>query len=185
MENADMTIRRRASADKFELQVTPMIDIVFQLLVFFLLTFQISQAEGDFQLLMPRGSEKPRERIDVVPLLLNLRLHADAEGRLSAAFLNGERLGAEGESPLTALHRRVRQLYAGRENERGARRELEPGPSVVEIHADFELNYVHTIDAITAVRGYLRDVDGQAEIVTLIEQIRFGDPRRTSRQEQP
>ncbi|MFP6675633.1 MAG: biopolymer transporter ExbD, partial [Pirellulaceae bacterium] len=43
--------------DKIELQMTPMIDIVFQLLVFFIMTFKIVAQEGDFNIRMPLASE--------------------------------------------------------------------------------------------------------------------------------
>ena len=38
---------------KVELQMTPMIDIVFQLLIFFIITFKIVAPEGDFNIKMP------------------------------------------------------------------------------------------------------------------------------------
>ena len=40
--------------EKVEVQMTPMIDIVFQLLVFFIMTFKIVSLEGDFHVKMPR-----------------------------------------------------------------------------------------------------------------------------------
>ena len=50
-----MKIRHTTSSgqDKIELQMTPMIDIVFQLLVFFIMTFKIVSQEGDFNVKMP------------------------------------------------------------------------------------------------------------------------------------
>ena len=39
--------------EKIELQMTPMIDIVFQLLVFFIMTFNVVAQEGDFNIRMP------------------------------------------------------------------------------------------------------------------------------------
>ena len=42
--------------EKIELQMTPMIDIVFQLLVFFIMTFKIVAQEGDFNVKMPLAS---------------------------------------------------------------------------------------------------------------------------------
>ena len=48
-----MKIRHTGREDKIQLQMTPMIDIVFQLLVFFIMTFKIILHEGDFNILMP------------------------------------------------------------------------------------------------------------------------------------
>ena len=39
--------------EKVEVQMTPMIDIVFQLLIFFIMTFKIVAQEGDFNIKMP------------------------------------------------------------------------------------------------------------------------------------
>ena len=44
---------RNIDEEKIELQMTPMIDIVFQLLVFFIMSFKIVAQEGDFNIKMP------------------------------------------------------------------------------------------------------------------------------------
>ena len=41
---------RKSSVD---LNLTPMIDVVFQLMAFFLMTFQVVSVEGDFQMRLP------------------------------------------------------------------------------------------------------------------------------------
>ena len=52
-----MKIRHIGTTDeKIELQMTPMIDIVFQLLIFFIMTFKIVAQEGDFNIKMPLAS---------------------------------------------------------------------------------------------------------------------------------
>ena len=43
-----MIPRRRDDEKKSQLLMTPMIDIVFQLLIFFIMTFKITAPEGDF-----------------------------------------------------------------------------------------------------------------------------------------
>ena len=45
--------QRTRTRDKFELQMTPMIDVVFLLLIFFMLTFKITIPEGNFNINMP------------------------------------------------------------------------------------------------------------------------------------
>ena len=55
-----MQIRNANKAgEKIELQMTPMIDIVFQLLVFFIMTFKIVSMEGDFNIRMPAAAHRP------------------------------------------------------------------------------------------------------------------------------
>ena len=46
----------RRSEENVELMMTPMIDIVFQLLVFFIMTFKIVAPEGDFNIKMPMAA---------------------------------------------------------------------------------------------------------------------------------
>ena len=48
----------REGADT-RLSMTPMIDIVFQLLVFFVMTYKVTVMEGDFNIKMPRAAEEP------------------------------------------------------------------------------------------------------------------------------
>ena len=53
-----MKIRHTGSAlpDKIELNMTPMIDVVFQLLSFFMFTLKIAQVEGNFNIKMPAAT---------------------------------------------------------------------------------------------------------------------------------
>ena len=44
--------------DKIPIDMTPMIDIVFQLLTFFCMTLKVSAAEGDFNIKMPLAAPK-------------------------------------------------------------------------------------------------------------------------------
>jgi biopolymer transport protein ExbD len=48
-----MRIRHTDHREQVSLQMTPMIDIVFQLMVFFVFTFKIALPEGDFNVRMP------------------------------------------------------------------------------------------------------------------------------------
>ena len=48
-----MRIRNREERKKNQLNMTSMIDIVFLLLVFFVMTFKIVELEGDFSIRMP------------------------------------------------------------------------------------------------------------------------------------
>ena len=52
---------KRGEDQKISIDMTPMIDIVFQLLSFFIFTLKISAQEGDFMIKMPLAA--PRRRI--------------------------------------------------------------------------------------------------------------------------
>ena len=67
-----------------------MIDVVFQLMIFFMLTFNIIAPEGDFDVRMPLGksSAEPPDELQLPPI--QVRLAADDEGTLAGISMNGE-----------------------------------------------------------------------------------------------
>ena len=83
------------STGKIELQMTPMIDIVFQLLVFFIMSFKIASVEGDFNIKMPLGA--PREGVPDPHQLppIKLKLSANSSGQLTKIQLNQKSFGRE------------------------------------------------------------------------------------------
>ena len=158
-----MKIRNREEGVKAKLSMTSMIDIVFLLLVFFVMTFKIVELEGDFSVRMPlAGSENVS--IDPTDLPLKLRLRADNVGRLSSMSLNEIDLGTDFDQ----LRANVVSLIGSTSPIEG-----EDGPEI-EIDTDYNLRYEYVIRSITAVSGYK---DGN-EIVKLIEKIKFAKPRR-------
>ena len=79
----------RIGKNTIELEMTPMIDIVFQLLVFFIMTFQIVSQEGDFNIQMPLASQDdglPDENDLLPPMRLTLK--ANEDGELASISLN-------------------------------------------------------------------------------------------------
>ena len=81
-------LRKRQPLEKPKFDMTPMIDVVFLLLIFFVLTFKIVAPEGDFNVQMaPEGQALP---IEISTDSVQIRLLADAEGLLSAIQLNSE-----------------------------------------------------------------------------------------------
>ena len=65
---------RRPQTDGVKIDMTPMIDVVFQLLAFFLMTFKVAAQEGDFNVKMPLAA--PRQGVpdptQVPPLKIRL-----------------------------------------------------------------------------------------------------------------
>ena len=158
-----MKIRNRQDAEKQELNMTSMIDIVFLLLVFFVMTFKIVEMEGDFSIRMPLAGSSSSVS-DPTDLPLKLRIRADGDGRMTSMALNEINLGND----FTKLRSNVVALVGT-----DAPAEGEEGPEI-EIDVDYNLRYAYVIEAITAVSGY-KDGD---QVVKLIEKIKFAKPRR-------
>lgn len=161
-----MRIRNREEAQKNQLNMTSMIDCVFLLLVFFVMTFKIVELEGDFSVHMPLAGDSSAV-VDPTDLPLKLRLYADERGSLTSITLNDIDLGS-GDAAFDTLRTQVVGMIAP-----GAPIDGEEGPEI-EIDTDFNLRYEYVIRAITAVSGY-KDGD---QIVKLIERIKFAKPRR-------
>ena len=157
-----MRIRHVSSAEKIELQMTPMIDIVFQLLVFFIMTFKIVAQEGDFNIKMPLAAPNESTNIDLDTLPMKLRLVADGNGNLA-----GMQLGERSFRDFGELRSHIMGHIGG--DAPGRLREAE-----VELDCDYDLHYEHVVAAITAVSGY---IDSNDNIVKLVEKIKFAPPR--------
>ena len=68
----------RNKDEKVEVQMTPMIDVVFMLLIYFLLTFNPIPPEGDFEIRMPPKG-KPSDNLDDSTLLITISLQSDGK----------------------------------------------------------------------------------------------------------
>ncbi len=158
-----MRIRNREEAEKHQLNMTSMIDIVFLLLVFFVMTFKIVELEGDFSVRMPLAGQSAAT-IDPTDLPLKLRLRADVNGNLASMSMNDIDLGRDFEQ----LRANVVGMLGN-----GTPIDGDQGPEI-EIDTDYNLRYEHVIQAITAVSGYK---DGE-QVVKLIDRIKFAKPRR-------
>ncbi len=151
----------RSQDEKNELPMTPMIDIVFLLLVFFIMTFKISAQEGDFNVKMPlQGDGSP---VDNTQLPLKLRLRSDGSGQLQEILLNERSFGTDWNQVRGYMVSLVGDASGPTEDE---------GPEV-EIDLDYDLYYLHVIEAITAVTGYRSGND----IVRLVDRIKFAPQR--------
>ena len=152
---------------RVEQQMAPMIDIVFQLLIFFILTLRFTEPEGDFGVNMPIAApaETPQDSI-VTPL--KVRLTADPEsGELAGLFLNGNALG-NGPEAFERLNSAMLNQTWGPDRRNPLADDLE-----VEIDVDYELNYEYFIKAVSNVTG--RTVNGQLQ--RYVEKIKFAPPR--------
>lgn len=158
-----MKIRGKHTDDRVELQMTSMIDVVFLLLIFFILTFKVVELEGDFGIRMPL-SDQSSGQMDDSELPNKLRLRADNDGQLTAIVFNDADLGTD----FAALQSKVLEVVGSTAGPTAG-----DGPEV-EIDTDYGLRYEYVVEAITRVSGIKQD----DEIVKLIQQIKFAPPRR-------
>jgi biopolymer transport protein ExbD len=152
--------------NKIELQMTPMIDIVFLLNIFFLVTFRIVLPEGDFNIRMPSAAAaRSVEPSETLPMTLVMK--AGPNGELADLRLSGRSFG-RGLDAFARLRRQVRSAV----NDAGG-----PGTASdmeIEIDADYDLNYEYVMNAITAITGYIEN--GQPH--KLIEKVKFTPPKK-------
>jgi biopolymer transport protein ExbD len=151
--------------EKINIDMTPMIDVVFQLLIFFMLTLKLRADEGDFSINMPLGeSQAETEQMPD----LKVRLIANPDGTLAALQFGRRNLGV-GDRAYAELNRQVLNVI-GR-----------PGSSLssdiaVEIDPDYELHYSEVMKAITAVSGRVDPISKQPR--KYLEKVKFAKPRK-------
>ncbi|MFO0817315.1 MAG: biopolymer transporter ExbD [Pirellulales bacterium] len=155
-----MKIKSR-STSKFELMMTPMIDIVFQLLIFFIMSFKIAAQEGDFNIKMPLAGASAGAPSDDLPPM-KLRLNASPGGQLAGIALGERRFES-----FAQLHRYIISEFG---SDRGAASAVE-----IELDCDYNLRYEEVVNAVSAISGYVSP-DGQ--IVKLIEKLKFAQIRK-------
>jgi biopolymer transport protein ExbD len=196
---------KRASklVSKIDINMTPMIDVVFQLLTFFMLTLKTVIVEGDFNIRMPLGASAGAAEDNPIPPLI-LKMTATPEGRLAGVQMGGKSaVGQELLNELASADAMLdNALAAAKQGNRGqmnaARRAKQDAaekltlalqaqildtfgndPSQaelteLELDCDPGLKYDHVVSAITAASGIVRG----DEVVPLIQKIKFSPPRK-------
>ena len=166
-----MKIESKSDAEEIKLNMTAMIDIVFQLLVFFIMTFKIVALEGDFSVKMPQTSDTPIDRLlDELPNTIKVRLIANENGDISTITASdsqdetGQTFG-EGEI-FQKLQDYVETRIAGGTDPTASKK------TELEFDIDYGLKYTWTVTALDKVSGRVQQ-DGT--IKKLIEQIKFKD----------
>lgn len=159
--NTIQLTRRRTADRQTRLQMSSMIDVVFLLLIFFVMTFQIIAREGDFHVTAP-GATTAGPPPSQLPLYV--RLASGPDGRLRSIHLNDRRL-----ADLDELHHEIVNIVDPPGTQAGSLQ----APNVV-LQCDDRLDYGELMRAITAVRGYL---DADRDVIDLIQSIRLA--RRT------
>ncbi len=156
-------------SEKIEAQMAPMIDVVFLLLIFFMLTLRLVEPEGDFNINMPISAPSEARPDDPQLPDIKVRLVADENGQLVRLMLGQRTLGS-GSAAFERLNDRILQLIGGRAGNPRLK-DVE-----VEIDADYRLHYEYTVRAISACRG--RYDEATKQIIPYVETIKFAPPRR-------
>jgi len=156
---------RKASQlpDKIHIDMTPMIDVVFQLISFFMFSLKVVSPEGDFDIRMPLGRAANAIMDDQQVPPIRVKLSANPDGTLSGISMNGNPM-----SDFNDLQKKVVSLVgAGRGPDSLADK------TEVEMDCDYGLNYADVVRAITAVSGTVQD----GQVVELIKKIKFAPPK--------
>ena len=105
-----MKIRGGQQREDIKLQMVAMIDIVFQLLVFFIMTFRITALEGDFQVNMPQASTTPPVDFEQIDKVIRIHLfenpnpltikYTNADGEEITKTVRNMTLGATTHDPV-------------------------------------------------------------------------------------
>jgi biopolymer transport protein ExbD len=150
---------KSTKSEKIETQMAPMIDVVFQLLIFFMLTLKIVEPEGDFSINMPIGA--PSEPTNELPLPdLKVKMVSDQNGNLVELMLGQRQLG-NGPKAFENLNNEILKITGGAGEVASEQQ--------VEIDADYNLRYEYGIQCIGACTGRIED----GKLVRYIEKIKF------------
>ncbi len=157
-----------AEPDEIKLQMTAMIDIVFQLLIFFIMTFKVVAMEGDFSVRMPLASSSADRLDEALPEQIMVRLQAGENGNLSNITVDGLEtfIDTDVNAMYRALNEYVERKLAGEVNPESG------GEVEVEFDIDFSLKYKYTVKGIEAVSGRILP-DGSVK--KLVQKIKFKD----------
>lgn len=164
-----MKLRNRIVQSKIQLDMTPMIDVVFQLMIFFMCTLKVTEPEGDFDISMPLGAPSEASVTEADQPPFKVRMIADGAGDLQSLQWNGVDLGG-GPDAFDRLNSEVLRAITGLKAIGPDQQENQE----VELDPDYNLHYGNVINAIGACSGRL-ERDGRP--VRYLSKIKFA-PRR-------
>ena len=151
--------RRESKFERINPDMTPMIDVVFQLLTFFMLTLKSVIPEGDFDIRMQLGAAAAAAPDDQLVPPIRVKMTAAADGRLAGMTMNGSPV-----RDFADLRTNVVSIVGTDTGPNSLAENTE-----VELDCDYGLSYENVVQAITAVSGMVRD----GQVVELIKKIKF------------
>jgi len=160
-------LTKTGGLSKVDIPMAPMIDIVFQLLIFFMLNLKIVAPEGNFNVNMPLGAPKAADPDKPITPDIKVKLQADANGNLVQLLLGDNPLGND-DRAFERLNSEILKLI-GR-----------PGAAMaqdveVEIDADYDLRYEYIIKAVSKCTGRL---DSRGNVIRYVEKVKFAPPKK-------
>lgn len=150
---------------KVDQNMTPMIDVVFQLLAFFVMTFKLATVEGDFNIKMPISAPSAGVSENPFPPI-RLIMKANAAGQLVSMNMGDRVLGTN----FNQLHNEILSLVGNSTGPGSMASQME-----VELDCDPALHYTNVIKAMTAVSGHMNK---EGQITRLIEKVKFASPKQ-------
>lgn len=158
-----MKFRKQSEATKVDAQMTPMIDVTFLLLIFFMLTLKITPDEGEFKINMPIDSNNQNSMDDNPPY--RVRLRANPDGTLANLIFLSQDLGSDQDS-YKRLNNEVGKMVGSLDRRIAADVE-------VEIQSDYNLNYSEVVKAVSACTGYFSPKTKQ--VIRYVEKVNFAE----------
>ena len=159
-----MSRKQRQEPEKLETNMSAMIDVVFQLLIFFMLTLKIVEPEGDFNINMPAVGAPTQPTDDIQLPDIKVKLQANPDGSLAGLYLGQQALGND-QNSFRQLNNEIFKMISAA----GADLAKE---IAVSINGDAGLRYQHVIEAIQACSG---KVGPDGRWVDYVERIQFVD----------
>lgn len=157
-----MPQRRDVKApEKVDIQMTPMIDIVFQLMAFFLMTFKVAAVEGDFNLKLPKD-ERSAGPANSQSEMINVVLKAKADGDLAYLQIGNTAPIPSSNLPYYKLSEAIKTVV----NKARLAGQEEPE---IQLDADDTLRYEHIIKAVASVSSTYQD----GAVVPLAKKVKF------------
>ena len=147
-------------------QMTPLIDITFLLLIFFLLTLKITPEEGEFSINMPIESNKPSVDFNKTTYLVELK--ANPDGTLNTLIFMGNSMG-NSDDVYRRLNKEVGEMVGTLD-----KRILDDVN--IKIKADYNLNYKEAVKAVSACTGYIDPETGQVK--RYVEKVDFAESEK-------
>jgi biopolymer transport protein ExbD len=162
-----MKLSKPSALSKVDIPMAPMIDIVFQLLIFFMLNLKIIAPEGNFNINLPISAPAVNQP-DVNLPDIKVGLRSDRDGNLTQLTLGGNNLG-NNEAAFERLNQEILKIIGRPGNP--LTQEIQ-----VELDADFECQYKYVVKAISRCTGrYDPQTD---QIARYVEKIKFAPPHK-------
>ena len=101
----NMVYKKHLGKDRHKLEMAPLVDVVFQLLIFFLVASEVRPLEADFKANLPAGEGRHDAKVKKKEVARVYLRNLDVKGEVVEVSLNGEVLGGD---PFKTLENRLR-----------------------------------------------------------------------------